>query len=148
MLCIYTSIFFVFSSNVPSSELDKCENEKDTTTELNQTTPMDNDLKYHAVNSHSFEATVNECATSDVPSSKKLSNFLSSPVAITPVAKKPRFSFPSTSPETSCYFSQTKSNSESKFQENRTSIVKARVSGLLKKKDSQPNLLQMWSKLK
>ena len=150
-LFIYKRYFFNFSISCASSQIDNHRNNKETTTEIHSAMPIDEELQCNTDSPYNILTEPGLSVTADTPTSKKLSTLFSSPAATTTSAsKKPRFSFPSPSPgktsETSCYFSQTNSNSGTKEQQHRTSIGKARVSGL-KKKNSQPNLLQMWSKM-
>ena len=112
---------------------------------------IDGNIRCNAVSLDKIEIENSVSGPADTPTSRKLSSLFLPSTTTTPIAKKPRLSFPSPSPgktsETSCYFSQTKSFSGLKEQQNTTNIGKARVSGLLKKKNSQPNLLQMLSKI-
>jgi hypothetical protein len=139
-----------FSSSCASSETDNYSKGKDPT-EIHSEILIDGNIRCNAVSLDKIETENSVTVTADTPTSRKLSSLFSPLSTTTPTAKKPRISFSSPSPgnpsETSCYFSQTKSNSGLKEQQNTTSSGKARVSGLLKKKNSQPNLLQMWSKM-
>jgi hypothetical protein len=129
--------------------IDKFENRHINSDQLLKEPTCDSFLNYDEPSTQTIENEPNSSLTTNPSASRKLSALLSLPVAnVTPTAKKPRFSFPTPShgntSESSCYFSQAKSNSTTKAQNS--AVGKARVSGLLKKKNSQPNLLQVWSK--
>ena len=98
--------------------------------------------------SYDESETPSRALPSKLPSSKKLSSMYSSPTVSESIsAKKPRFSFPSQSTEaSSCYFKTSTSSTAVASKNESKGFVKTRVSGLLKKKSTQPNLLQMWAK--